>query len=157
MPLASEPPGMSDLSPGANGLLGESEGAAPLPGVTRSTRGGDLGVGPGMVNTPASSGVTRMMVDVDESVAPLMISIRRDWPMTRNSNPGTTGRATDRVLLPEVVKVSCADSPKAICCGSIVASTETAADDTAATTSFAVAIYTVESKAAPAASVRSRR
>src|SRR6202790_5818692 len=152
MPLASEPPGMSDLSPGANGLLGESEGAEPLPGVTRSTRGGDLGVGPGMVNTPASSGVTRMMVDVDEIDTPLTISIRRDWPTRRNSRPGTTGSGTDRAPVPEVMMGSRADSPREICGASLVAPTETAADDTAAMPFFVVAVDNAASNANIAAS-----
>src|SRR6202140_1128440 len=151
MPLASDPPGMSDLSPG-DGLPGDSEGPAPLLGITRSTRGGDLGVGPGMVNTPASSGVTRMMVDVDEIVTPLMISIRRDWPTRENSSPGTTGRGTDKAPVPEVMIVSCADSPREICGGSIVASTETAADDTAAMPSFVWAVDSAASKGNIAAS-----
>ena len=50
-------------------------GEAPAPplGVTRSTSGGEFGVSPGMVNTPASSGVTLTMVMVDSRVMPLMI------------------------------------------------------------------------------------
>jgi hypothetical protein len=104
-----------------------------------------------MVNTPASSGVTRMMVEVDEIVAPLTISIRRDWPMTRNSNPETAGSGGARAPLPEVMMVSCADSPNAICDGSIVASTETAAADAGAVATFAGVAETAASNAAPAA------
>jgi hypothetical protein len=104
-----------------------------------------------MVNTPASSGVTRMMVEVDEIVAPLTISIRRDWPMTRNSNPETTGSGGARAPLPEVMMVSCADSPNAICDGSIVASTETAAADAGTIATFAGVAETAASNAAPAA------
>jgi len=57
--------------PGDAALLDGDE--PPWVGATRSTRGGEVGVTPGMVNTPGSSGVTRTMVDVDSIVAPLMI------------------------------------------------------------------------------------
>ena len=67
----------------------------PLFGLTRSTRGCDVGVIPGMVKVPATCGVTRITIVVVASVAPRMISFRRDRSTTRNSNPGTTGQ-TDR-------------------------------------------------------------
>src|ERR1700738_4507709 len=102
MPLELAPPGRRGVEPGEAPLPNREDEPLPLLGLTRSTSGGDVGVRPGMVNTPASSGVTRTMVDVDSIVLPWMIGIWRDWPTIRNSNPETTGSGTDRVPLPEV-------------------------------------------------------
>src|ERR1700682_2382576 len=102
MPPGLEPPGTKGVGAGEAPLPNREDEPLPLLGLTRSTRGGDVGVRPGMVNMPASSGVTRTMVDVDSMVLPLIIWIWRDWPTTRNSNPATTGSGTENVPPPEV-------------------------------------------------------
>src|ERR1700731_269792 len=95
---------------------------------------------PGIVKMPGACGVTRTTIDEVARVAPLMISIRREWPITRNSSPDTSGSVTGSMPVPELVIVSSADSPMEICDGSMVALTTGAAAKAGAASAYAAVI-----------------
>src|SRR6202041_2148093 len=88
--------------------------AAPL---TCSTSGWAFGVTAGIVKIPAICGVTRIMIEVEGSVVPLMSCTSRVRPLVSNFKPETTGILIGFVPSPKFVMVNWADSPNSICAG----------------------------------------